>query len=58
MTIEDPLVHFRGAFPSENLNARRLAAALEAPGCDRRTLLDASAVNLEKLGALVSPTGV
>ena len=54
MTIEDPLVHFRGAFPSENLNARRLAAALEAPGCDRRTLLDASAVNLEKLGALVT----
>lgn len=54
MTTGDPLVQFRGAFPSANLNARRVAAALEAPGCHRRTLLDASAVHLEKLGALIT----
>lgn len=54
MTTADPLVQFRGAFPSANFNARRVAAALEAPGCHRRTLLDASLVHLEKLGALVT----
>jgi hypothetical protein len=45
---------FRGDFPRQPLNARRVAGALEAPGCQRRTALDAAAVNLDKLGSLVS----
>ncbi len=49
-----PLDSFRGDFPSQHLNARRVAGALEAPGCQRRTLLDAAAVNLDKLGSLLS----
>ncbi len=51
-----PLDSFRGDFPSQHLNARRVAGALEAPGCQRRTLLDAAAVNLDKLGSLLSGT--
>jgi hypothetical protein len=49
-----PLENFRGAFPRQPLNARRLAGALEAPGCQRRTVLDAGAVNTDKLGSLLS----
>lgn len=49
-----PLEIFRGQFPRQPLNARRVAGALEAPGCQRRTALDAAAVNLEKLGSLLS----
>lgn len=45
---------FRGQFPRQPLNARRVAGALEAPGCHRRTALDAAAVNLDKLGSLLS----
>ncbi|MCC7363538.1 MAG: hypothetical protein IT303_04130 [Dehalococcoidia bacterium] len=48
------LQHFRGEFPRQPLNARRVAGALEAPGCQRRTVLDAAAVNLDRLGSLVS----
>jgi hypothetical protein len=47
---------FRGDFPRQPLNARRVAGALEAPGCQRRTVLDAAAVNLDKLGSLISGT--
>lgn len=54
MTAMDLLFQFRGAFPSTNPNARRVASALEAPGCHRRTVLDASAVDLDKLGALIT----
>lgn len=54
MTSQDPLAQFRGDFPSTKLNARRIAGALDAPGCHRRAVLDASAVNLEKLGVLVT----
>ncbi|MGN6814970.1 MAG: hypothetical protein ACTHK3_02655 [Solirubrobacterales bacterium] len=48
------LESFRGEFPRQQLNARRVAGALEAPGCERRTALDAAGVNLDKLGSLVS----
>ena len=48
------LESFRGEFPRQQLNARRVAGALEAPGCERRTALDAAGVNMEKLGTLVS----
>ncbi len=48
------LESFRGEFPRQPLNARRVAGALEAPGCQRRTALDAAAVNLDKLGSLIS----
>ncbi len=54
MTIQKPLAQFRGEFPTASLNARRIAAALEAPGCHRRTVLEAGIVNMEKLGALVT----
>lgn len=50
------LENFRGDFPRQPLNARRVAGALEAPGCQRRTVLDAAAVNLDKLGSLISGT--
>lgn len=48
------LESLRGDFPRQALNARRVAGALEAPGCQRRTALDAAGVNLELLGSLVS----
>ncbi len=48
------LADFRGDFPSQALNARRVAGALEAPGCQRRTVLDVAAVNLDRLGGLLS----
>jgi hypothetical protein len=51
-----PLERFRGEFPRQPLNARRVAGALEAPGCQRRTALDAAAVNLDKLASLISGT--
>lgn len=50
----DAIASFRGNFPRQPLNARRVAGALEAPGCQRRTALDAAAVNLDKLGSLIS----
>lgn len=48
------LEDFRGEFPRQKLNARRISGALEAPGCHRRTALDAATVNLDKLGSLIS----
>lgn len=54
MTRQERLAAFRGGFPTANLNARRIAAALEVPGCHRRTVLEAGIVNLEKLGVLVT----
>ncbi|MCG7964458.1 MAG: hypothetical protein N0E54_17280, partial [Candidatus Thiodiazotropha taylori] len=41
-------------FPTANLNARRIASALEAPGCHRRTILEASETNIDRLGDLVT----
>lgn len=49
----NPLQRFRGEFPRQPLNARRVASALEAPGCQRRTVLEAAAVNLDRLGSLI-----
>jgi hypothetical protein len=55
MTATPNLIEsFRGQFPRQALNARRVAGALEVPGCQRRTALDAAAVNLDKLGSLMS----
>lgn len=57
MTSEPgPLENFRGDYPKQPLNARRVAGALEAPGCQRRTALDAAAVNLDMLASLISGT--
>jgi len=53
----DALAGFRGEFPRQPLNARRVAGALEAPGCRRRAVLDAAAVNLDKLGSLINGIG-
>lgn len=47
------LERFRGGFPRQPLNARRVASALEAPGCQRRTALEAAAVNLDRLASLI-----
>lgn len=54
MTSSDQLQRLRGDFPRHSLNARRVAGAIEAPGCHRRTVLDAAAVDLDRLGSLVS----
>src|SRR5690606_41024780 len=54
MNERDRLARFRGEFPKASASARRIAAALEAPGCHRRTVLEASGANLDKLGALVA----
>lgn len=43
---------FRGDFPAANFSARRIASALEAPGCHRRTVLDAASVDVDRLGVL------
>lgn len=51
---KDPLTNFRGDFPTATLNARRIAAALEAPGCQRRTILEAAVTNIEKLAVLIT----
>ena len=58
MKSQESLTAFRGDFPTANLNARRIAAALEVPGCHRRTVLEASVVNLEKLGVLATGDAV
>lgn len=41
----------RGPNPAAPMTARRLAATLEAPGCARRALLDAAAVDVDRLAA-------
>lgn len=56
INMAGPFERFRGEFPRQPLNARRVASALEAPGCQRRTVLDAAAVDLDKLGSLISGT--
>lgn len=48
------LDQFCGSFPRQALNARRVAGALDAPGCQRRTLIDAASINIDKLGALLT----
>lgn len=52
----DSLNRLRGGFPEVRLTARRVAAVVEAPGCDRRAILDGAGVDTTKLAGLV--TGV
>jgi len=44
---------FRGACPTAPLDARRVAALVENPGCGRRAVLDAAAVPLDKVAELI-----
>lgn len=53
----EALRRFRGQFPIATLSARRIASAVEAPGCHRRTVLDAATVDLERLGVLAGGPG-
>ena len=50
----DALDAFRGEFPRSTLTARRVAAVLEAPGCDRRAVLEAANVDIDKLARLIT----
>lgn len=50
MTALDRL---RGAFPKKAFDARRIAATLEQPGCDRRLTLDAAHVHLNRLAEVL-----
>lgn len=47
------LDRLRGGFQPAPLDARRIAATLEQPGCTRRTTLDAAQVPLDKLARLL-----
>lgn len=42
---QSALQRLRGEFPGARLNARRVASIVEAPGCVRRTVLDAAGVD-------------
>lgn len=50
---EDHLTWFRGTFPTQPLDARRIAGLLEAPGCRRRLVVDATSVSLPALMKLL-----
>ena len=50
---ETRLASFRGGFPAAPLPARRVAGLLDVPGCTRRLVLDAAAVRLDPLAALL-----
>lgn len=43
------LTRLRGDFPEARMNARKVASIVEAPGCTRRTLLDAAGVDTARL---------
>ena len=47
------LDQLRGGFPAGPLDARRIAAVLEQPGCARRMTLDAARVHLNRLARLL-----
>jgi hypothetical protein len=49
----DPFAMLRGEFPPVTLNARRIASSLDVPGCNRRAVLDAAAVDIDKLARLL-----
>jgi hypothetical protein len=55
MTIDvnEALTALRGGLPIKPLNARRIAAGLDQPGCARRQLLDAAAVSLDDVARLL-----
>jgi hypothetical protein len=48
-----PLDRLRGPFPTKRFDARRIAATLEQPGCDRRLTLDAAHVHLNRLAEVL-----
>lgn len=50
---QDRLAAFRGDFPAAPLHARRVAGLLDVPGCVRRQVLDAAAVQLDPLARLM-----
>lgn len=52
--MTDSLRQFRGDFPEVRLTARRVAAVVEAPGCERRTILDAAGVDTTKLAGFIT----
>lgn len=58
--VADPLTGFRGVFPTQGLDARRIAGLLEAPGCHRRLVIDAASVNISVLAQLLEcpPAGM
>jgi hypothetical protein len=49
----DAFLALRGEFPPVTLNARRIASSLDVPGCNRRAVLDAAAVDIDKLARLL-----
>jgi len=49
----DLLSRFRGDFPTQDLDARRIAGMLEAPHCERRLIVDAAALNMPVLTDLL-----
>lgn len=48
-----PLERLRGQFPTVPFDARRIAATLEQPGCERRITLDAAHVHLNRLAEVL-----
>ena len=49
----DAFAALRGGFPLVTLTARRIASSLDVPGCNRRAVLDAAAVDIDKLARLL-----
>jgi hypothetical protein len=47
------LDRLRGRFPTARFDARRIAATLEQPGCERRITLDAAHVHLDRLAQIL-----
>lgn len=54
MTNPDPLKTFVGDFPTVNPNARRVASLVDNPGCLRRSVLDVSGIDYNKLAVAIS----
>lgn len=54
MSTDRSLASFRGEFPKASLNARRIASALDIPGCQRRSVLETCNVDINKLAKLVT----
>jgi hypothetical protein len=50
----DAFAALRGDFPPAALNARRIASSLDVPGCNRRAVLDAACVDINKLAKLLT----
>ena len=48
-----PFAGFRGQFDLKTLTARRVAGMLDVPGCQRRQVLDAASIDIDKLAVLL-----